>query len=799
VLKNYFLIAYRNLIKYISFTSVNIIGLAVGFAVCLLLGSYVLTEYSVNHDLRNSGQQYIIESEWKEAGLGVPMTTYAPLARELREQYPQLVADYYRFHAASAVVSAGDEGFRENVQIGDFGFHQMYGFELLYGNPDKAGQAPDGAIISEQAAIKYFGTADALNERIRVETSAGGAYKDYRVTGVLKKTSFNSVINILGEPYNIYLPAEDAARFNAIMTDWESIYIVSMLELQPGVTPDDLKSPIQQLLDTHAPEAYRGKMTPKLTLLRDYYLSQNQALARLLVTLSLIGAFVLFMALANFLGSQIGLASHRLKEVGIRKVLGGHTRQITQQFFAESLLQTGLAMLLALTFYQATQAAFEQFIHREIPGLTEISALSWALIVILLLSVSLLAAVYPVSAASWIPLTSALKNNLQSAGKLYRRGLAPRKVLAAVQFSLAVFILLCTLVVSSQVSYFFDADLGYDKEHLIVLTLPRDWSEEGYQRIATFREQTKALGGIEDATVSFEIPNRNFGSRFNFRGSNTPDELEIGMPLFKTDEHYFDTYGVPLISGRNMNPEREALEVVINEAAAKAFGWENPIGEQVWIDPEFKYEVVGVVKDFHIGKLSDVIEPVVFIHPSNFSNTYRYLTVDLASGPMKTNIEQIKVLWQDRFGAFPFVYEFMDDKLAQIYQAELQLRQATYIATFVVLFIMVLGIINMTALNISFRTKEIGIRKVLGANLMQLYRRFISDYLRITAIALLMATPLAYWLLQNWLENFVYRPEIQWWMWLLPSCIILGLIAILVVLQTTKTCLRNPANTLRYE
>jgi putative ABC transport system permease protein len=238
---------------------------------------------------------------------------------------------------------------------------------------------------------------------------------------------------------------------------------------------------------------------------------------------------------------------------------------------------------------------------------------------------------------------------------------------------------------------------------------------------------------------------------------------------------------------------------VINEAAAKAFGWENPIGEQVWIDPEFKYEVVGVVKDFHIGKLSDVIEPVVFIHPSNFSNTYRYLTVDLASGPMKTNIEQIKVLWQDRFGAFPFVYEFMDDKLAQIYQAELQLRQATYIATFVVLFIMVLGIINMTALNISFRTKEIGIRKVLGANLMQLYRRFISDYLRITAIALLMATPLAYWLLQNWLENFVYRPEIQWWMWLLPSCIILGLIAILVVLQTTKTCLRNPANTLRYE
>jgi putative ABC transport system permease protein len=799
MIKNYLLIAYRNLLKYKSFASVNIIGLASGFAVCLLLGSYIMAEYSVNHDLRNSERQYIIESEWKEAGLGAPMTTYAPLAKELKEQYPQLVANYYRFHAATAVVEAEENAFRESIQIGDFGFHQMYGFEMLYGNPDKAGLAPDGAVITEQAAIKFFGTADALNERIRVETSSGGDSKEYRVTGVLKKTSYNSVINILGDAYTIFLPAEDAGRFNANMTDWESIYIVSMLELQEGVTPGDLEAPVQQLLDAHAPEAYRDKMTPKLTLLTEYHLSQNEALRSLLLTLSLISIFVLFMAVANFLGSQIGLASRRLKEVGIRKVLGGQQTQLIQQFFAESLLQTSLAMVLALTFYQLAQSAFEQFSGREIPGLTEVSVLGWLVIVSLLLLISFVAAIYPISIASWIPLTSALKNKLQSAGRLHRKGLAPRKILASVQLSLAVFILLCTLVISTQVNYFFNADLGYDKERLIVLTLPRDWSEEGFQQIATFRDRIAQQSNVRDASISFEIPNGNFGNRFNFQGSSTMPELSVGMPLFKVDTHYFETYGISLLEGRPVDPKKENIEVVINQSAAVAFGWENPIGQQLWFDPEFKYEVVGVIEDFHIAKLSEKQEPVVFIHPRHYFNVYRYLTVNLDPRQMTGGIEQLRQEWQSSFAAFPFDYEFMDEKLAHIYQAEIRLREATHAATFFVLLILALGIINMTALNITFRTKEIGIRKVLGASVLQLYRRFINDYLLITGIALVVAMPLAYWMLQDWLQNFVYRTDIGWWVWLSPPLFILVLITALVVVQTTRTCLRNPADTLRYE
>lgn len=799
MLRNYFLIAYRNLLKYKAFASVNIIGLACGFAVCLLLGSYIMAECNVNQDLKNSERQYIIESEWKEAGLGAPMTTYAPLAKELKEQYPQLVANYYRFHGATAVVSISENAFRESVQIGDAGFHRMYGFELLHGNPDKAGMAPDGAVITEQAAVKFFGRSDALNERIRVETSSGGEYKEYRVTGVLKKTNFNSVINILGDDYNVFLPGEDAARFNADLTNWESIYIVSMLELQPGVTPADLKAPIQQLLDTHAPEAYWDKMTPKLTLLTDYYLSQNEALRSLLLTLTLISLFVLFMAVANFLGSQIGLASRRLKEVGIRKVLGGQQGQISQQFFAESLLQTSLAMVLALTIYQLSQSAFEQFSGREIPGLTEVPVWSWGLIGLLLLLISFVCAVYPITLAAHIPLTSALKNKLQSAGQLYRKGLAPRKVLAAVQLSLAVFILLSTMVISSQVSYFFEADLGYDKERLLVLTLPRDWSEEGLQRITTFRERLEQQGHVRDASVSFEIPNGNFGNRFNFKGSGTNGELEVGMPLFKVDEHYFDTYGVSLREGKTMDPAHENIEVVINQAAAEAFGWENPIGQELWFDPEFKYEVVGVAEDFHIAKLSEKQEPVVFIHPKYFFYTYRYLTVNLEPKQMTEGVEQVRQLWQSSFEAFPFDYAFMDDKLAHIYQAELRLDKATQAATFVVLIILALGIINMTALNITFRTKEIGIRKVLGASMLQLYRRFISDYLLISGLAFMLALPLAYWLLHNWLENFAYRIDVSWWLWMLPLALILFLIVLLVMIQTTKTCLRNPADTLRYE
>jgi putative ABC transport system permease protein len=209
--------------------------------------------------------------------------------------------------------------------------------------------------------------------------------------------------------------------------------------------------------------------------------------------------------------------------------------------------------------------------------------------------------------------------------------------------------------------------------------------------------------------------------------------------------------------------------------------------------------VVGVIEDFHIAKLSEKQEPVVFIHPRHYFNVYRYLTVNLDPRQMTGGIEQLRQEWQSSFAAFPFDYEFMDEKLAHIYQAEIRLREATHAATFVVLLILALGIINMTALNITFRTKEIGIRKVLGASVLQLYRRFINDYLLITGIALVVAMPLAYWMLQDWLQNFVYRTDIGWWVWLSPPLFILVLITALVVVQTTRTCLRNPADTLRYE
>lgn len=796
MLKNYLIIAFRNLLKQRAFWVVNIIGLSMGLTVVLLLCSYIMKEQNINSQIKDADRLYHLQSVWKDDKMGVTIATTAPLAQKLKEDYPHLVANYYRFHAATSVVTANDKQFKEELQIGDTTLIDMFNFVLLAGSTQDIQHNPDGMVITDEAALKYFGKTDVLGETMEVATSSGGKSKVYTIAGIINMPDENAVTHLMGEQYHFFLPASDMARFNSNITGWNSIYIVSFVELQPDVLPEQLAPPVQMILQTHAPEQISDNLSIKLIPLSDFYFEYNPGARKLVYALRYIVLFILLLVLANFIASLIGATSRRLKESVMRTVLGGSFSSLTMQYFVEVFLISGISLFLAISFYQMALPYFTLLVEKQPFHLAEFSLPAWMLLCTFVLSLSLMLGYLQAYLLSRPSPAQTLKNNISTKARLYRKGLAPRKILTAVQLSIALFLCISTLVVSEQVQYFFQKDLGYDQENLMILTLPRDWSPQGIQAVLTARDQIQQIPGVSHACVSYEIPNGNFGTSAQFKGHGKEGVITVSMPLISIDENYFETYNARLLTGRNLAYEKDDKKVMVNASAVKAFGWSDPIGQQLWVSTEQKAEVVGVVEDFHIAKMDQPIEPVVFQH---LSFGYRYMTLRLESHHLSHTIDQVKAAWSELFPGALFSFRFMNDYLADIYQSEIKLRKAARLASALSILILFLGIFNATLLSTAARTKEIGIRKVLGASLSSIYYLFVKDYFLVILISFLASVPLVYAIMQFWLENFAYKAALSPMVFALPCLVILLLVMITVMIQSSKTALTNPSESLRYE
>jgi putative ABC transport system permease protein len=801
MLYNYFTIAWRTLWKHKLFSLINIFGLSVGIAFTMLIAAYVWHEVSINSNLRNADNQYIIQSKWKDPDMGFPLTALAAMPKALKEEYPNLVANYYHWDGVSSNVSKGDKHFRESLQVGDSTFLTMYGFKLLHGDANTALNDPFSLVITEDRAIKYFGTTNAVGQTLTIESFTGTKH-DFTVTGVLDKLTKNSVTNVIDASNSTIFLAAAAEKFLGRSLDgWNNTNIVGLIELKKGVKPDALTGPMINLIKRNAAPPIAANLTPYLVSLKSYYVNDNGGtVKRMLYTLSSIALFILLMAVINFVNICITRSSQRMKEMGIRKVLGGLRKQLIWQFLTESVLMVLIATVIALAIYALARPYFANLLATDIGGLFSFPLYFYALPLIFALLTGLLAGLYPALVLSSLKSVDSLK------GKLNRMkdNVLFRKALIAFQFGTAAVVLVCAIVISRQINLFFSKNLGYDKDFVVYAQLPRDWSKPGVQKMEGIRYRLSQLPQVKSVALSWAIPDGNNGGGIQAYGMSQNPNQAFSSQALTVDNQYAVTYGIPLRAGEFFKPQYmpgDSAEVVINDTHLKALGFktaQEAIGQQFQAQGMPPLTIRGVVGDFQFGSMQAKIGPVTFINV-NWSPFYRYFSIKLKPGNMEAGISALQKKWDELMPGAPFEYGFMDDALAKMYKTELQLKKASYLATGLAMVIVLLGVLGLISLSIQKRTKEIGIRKVLGSSVKDVMLLFLKDFLGTVVIAGLVACPLAYWMMHTWLNSYAYRINLTAVPFAIALFALLTVTAVLISLQTVKAALANPVKSLRSE
>ncbi|HVU95587.1 MAG TPA: ABC transporter permease [Puia sp.] len=804
MLATYYKTAVRNIARSRFHSVINIAGLSVGIAFTLLIAAFCWSESRVNHQLRHADRQYFLQSKGKNSmSSQLAITTLGQLAKALKDNYPSLVANYYRWDGINSTVSYGDKHFKEGLQVGDSTLLTMYGFSLAQGDPATALNNPFSVVITEEKAIKYFGRTDVVGQNLVIDNFSGSR-QNFRITGVMRKPSRNSVTVLNDNNDNgVYIPAANLNYFGRNM-DWPNTVIVSYVELQKGVKPEALEAPIKYLIKANVPAIISENMTVVPVPLTDYYLSANNGLVRkLLFTLSSVALFILAMAVINFINLSVSRSNSRMKEIGIRKVLGSLRHQLRVQFLTESILLAAVSTVIALAIFQLCRPFFAGMLGSAIPSLWALPVVGWGVIALFAVVTGWLAGLYPAVLLSSLSSIDALKSKVGT----IKENVWMRKGLVGFQFATATVVFVGAIIIAQQIRLFFSDRLGYDKEYVVSASVPRDWTRNGVRKMETIRDVFRRMPDIRQATLSYSIPNgMGLGSIGTYR-EGTDSTRSVLSDILLTDEQYAGTYQIPMAAGiffcrPGEHGPQDTLRMVVNETAARGLGYPTPaaaIGQRVRLyNAPNAFTICGVVRDFHFNVMGAPIRPEIFTHLEQFP-VYRYFSFKLRPGNIGATIEALQKQWAALMPGAPFEYTFMDETLQSIYKSELRMRKAATTATVLSFIIVLLGVLGLVSNSVRRRTKEIAIRKVIGASAKGIVRLFVGDYLPVLVIAGLIASPFAYWLMQRWLDNYATRITITAWPFLgAIGCLAVIMIALIAV-QTIRAALANPVKSLRSE
>jgi len=801
MLKNNIKIAWRNIIKRKYESLINLLGLICSITFVILVGAYVWEVHQVNSELRNKEQQYILQSNYKKEGFGIPLTSIGALPKALKEEYPQLVANYYRIDGLTCIVSHGEQIFEEGTVLGDPTLLDMFGFEIFAGNSTTALTKPFTVVITEKAAQKYFGKIDVLGQTLEIKNFKGDK-QPFTITGVIKENTQNSVMQLNDAmKSDIFLPIASESYFGRSIDNWQNPYIASFIELQKGVTPEQLAIPIQDLVKRNTDGEFSTNYAPDLKPLKSYFLDDNKgAVRKMIATLLWIAGFVLLMAIINFINITISQNITRLKEIGIRKMMGSSRSQIISQLIAEYMTTMLIAVTISLPIYVLLSPIFEEIFMRKLPSLVALPFSFYILLFLFACIVGLLAGIYPAIKLSGNDILQSVKNKFtQGNGKQ-----AVRRVLIFTQFAVAVIILMATIIISKQINLFINGELGYNKESVLNVQVPRDWTEQGLKKMETTRDEFQRLPQIESISLSYEIPGFIGGN--NQTLFNTKSEKTVHSKIIMSDSYFAKTYQIPLLAGhflnRNSSQNDQIPDVVINKEALLALGFtkaEEAIGRTIGFgEANVPVMISGVTADFVPNSMNDEATAIAWINISR-SAQFRFLSIRLKDGSLSSSMEALEKKWKELLPDAPFEYQFTDDRIQKLYETELQLQRASQIATIASLLIVALGIIGLITLSINLRNKEVGVRKVLGASLMHLILLFSKEFYLIFILALLVTIPASYMLMNVWLQNYNNRIAIDVVTYLLPLgflALLLGTLIIGIIYRATKF---NPIKKLRDE
>lgn len=790
----YFKIALRNILKNPGYSVINIAGLAIGMACSLMILLWVTHELSYDRFHENADNIYRVV---QEVHFTDHTTTWAitqgPLGPHLKEDFPEVIS-YTRFAINEFLLTYGDKSFDETVVLADGSMFEMFSLPLISGDPTKALSSPSSIVLSKAAVEKYFGSTDPVGKIIVADHQY-----EFTVTGVLQPIPGISIFH--GAEFFIpfvYGRELDGRKGHFPVDRWNSSSFHTMIQLARGTPAQKFEEKISLYLKTRPTieKDSRLLLQPfiRIHLYSDYEFDVSTGIVNIetIIFFSIVAVFILVIACINFMNLATARSTNRAREVGIRKISGALKTDITRQFLGESILHAFISLLIALVIIEVMLPVFNQLTDKQL----SLNLLANYKIILGLLAITLVTGLisgsYPALAlASLQPLT-VFRGGLQ----LGPRGAMLRKILITFTFVFAIAMIICTITLYSQLKYMQTKNLGYQKEDMVVIKIQGDLLRE----FESVKKELLANADILALTASSGVPGV-WGHQFSHSlwqwPGQRPDE-EILMRVEFVHDNYFESFGMKIIKGHNfsINGETDLKKtVILNETAVKALRLQAPIGKQISSGHD-KFTIVGVVKDYHIRSLHQKIDPLIlFYRPSRC----RSMFVRIRSQHNDDVIKHIERIFKKYAPRFPFDYRFMNERLNELYTWERQTGQTISYFAVLTIIIACVGLFGLSSYTAEQRTKEIGIRKAMGASVLQIVTMLVMEFVRCIVIANIFAWPIAYFVTNDWIEDYAYRISLSPWPFLFAAVLTLAIGLLTVIYQAVKAAVANPAQALRYE
>lgn len=791
--RNYFKVAFRNLVKHKVYSFINIVGLSVGVACCMLIFLYAKDELSYDHFHKNKENIYRITSDFVKPDKEINRsgTTGMMPGPGFKKGIPA-IADFSRVQAASFNVKHKGDIFEQEAVWADENLFTVFSFSIIHGDAKTALKDLHSVVLNEELAEKYFGKTNVVGQVLQLK--ADKTFEPFVVTAVVKNSPQNSSIKL-----KMVLPL---ALRQSIENDdsWINFFLNTFVVLKPGTDPKNVEQQFARIYNTDAAEQikmmadkydFKEKIYYHLQPFTQMHLSTDYPADNGLrdssnpiysYILSGIAVFILIIASINFINLTVARSLKRAREIGIRKVVGSNKRQLIVQFLGESFLLSFLSFLLACLLTWLVLPFFNTLANKELAFSYLLDTKLVLGYIALFLVTGLLAGFYPALVLSQFKPVDTLYGKFRLTGKNYlSRGLV------VFQFTLSTFLIIATITIYSQFSYLINYDLGYDKDNVLCLYTGKiDKDELNY-----FKNELKKDNGIKQVTA-----NQGGGWR---TVAHINGEREIEFDFKYVDEDFLPLFKIPMAKGRNFSanfPSDTVQSVMVNEAFVKEAGWKNPVGEVVdFYYHNKKYNVIGVFRDYHFDGLTTKVIPQLFTMASSYK--YSRVYIKLLPGKKVDALAHIEKVFRKEYPNQPYTYTFEDEENLERYTSESKWKQIIAFSAILTIFISCIGLFGLAALSAEKRAREIGIRKVLGASVASITQKLSLDFIKLVIIASCISLPLAWWAMNKWLENYPYRIELKLSLFAGAICIVIMVALITVMFQSVKAAMANPVKNLR--
>ena len=797
--KNYFKTAFRNLRRNKIYSFINIAGLSIGLACAMLIMLYVKDEVSFDKFHKNVNNIYRVVSKNKHNGTEYKDGNTGFLQGPRFKQNVSGIDRFVRVQSGSEDIKIGNEIQAQDLLYVDSSFFSVFTFPLLSGNSKTCLIEPHSIVLSEDAAKKYFGTADAVGKLIMLKNDS--VFIPYKVTAVAKRCPQNSSIQ-----FTALLPFKETAADAENNDNWYNFFLNTFVVLNPNVNPQNVNKQMQAFYIKDAAitfkqmiEKYGGgadasmgayflqpytnmHMSTELPAQNGLTNASNPMYAYILSGIAL---FVLIIACINFINLTVARSVKRSKEIGIRKVIGGNRKQLIIQFLGESFLLCTIAFVFAVLLVQLILPLFNDLSNKALSLSYLFDAKLIGGYILLFLITSLLAGFYPALILSGYNPVQTLYSRFNIGGKNYLQ-----KSLVVLQFTLASFLIIATFTIYSQFNFLTNTKLGYDDSNLVLVNKDRIRHIDA----ALFKNELMKSPDIIGVSA------KNGGVWRT--GAKTGNDSSMQFAYETIDESYLPLLKIPLIEGRNFSvafPSDSTNSVIVNESFVKKAGWKNPIGEIVnfFYNNNEIYHVIGVVKDYHFASLNEKIIPQLFTMKND--NLYGTYYIKIKPNAQTASLKLIQKTFKKLYPMSPYSYVFKDEQNLKEYEAVAKWKQILLFGAILTIFISCIGLFGLSVLSAEKRTKELGIRKVLGASVRNVVSILSADFLKLVLIALVIAIPLSWLAANKWLENYPYRISLSWWLFATGSILVIFIALATVSFQAIKAALQNPVKSLRME